>query len=157
MTVPPVPTPATKASATHPTEASCATISGPVVCSWAQTLASLANWRGRKTPGVSRANCSAMSMLPRKPPCSRDTGMISAPKDSMSTTRSRLIQSGMKMRTRCRSARPSAANETPVLPLVASAIVPPGSSSPVSYACRRMQYAMRSLTLPVMFRCSYLA
>ena len=46
--------------------------------------------------------------------------------------RSRLIQSGMKIVTGCPSARPIAANEMPVLPLVASAIVSPGLMPPVA-------------------------
>ena len=41
-----------------------------------------------------------------------------------------LIQSGMKMATGCPMARPTAANEMPVLPLVASTIRAPGSIVP---------------------------
>ena len=62
-------------------------------------------------------------MLPRNPPSARLTGTIDAPKLAMSAMRSALIQSGMKIVTGWPSARPMAANEMPVLPLVASAIV----------------------------------
>ncbi len=55
MTVPPVPTPATKASGVRPWKRSCHQISGPVACTCAVTLSSLENWRGRKAPGVRRA------------------------------------------------------------------------------------------------------
>ena len=71
--------------------------------------------------------------------------------------RSLLIQSGMKIVTGWPSARPTAENAMPVLPLVASAIVSPGLMRPARYACFRMCSAMRSLMLPVMFTCSYLA
>ena len=70
-------------------------------------------------------------MLPRKPPWARLTGTMSAPKLAISAIRSGLIQSGMKMVTGCPSARPSAANEMPVLPLVASAMRSPGLNVPV--------------------------
>ena len=50
----------------------------------------------------------------------------------MRSLRSWLIQSGMKMRTGCPSARPMAEKEMPVLPLVASAMGAPGASSPRS-------------------------
>jgi hypothetical protein len=46
------------------------------------------------------------------------------------STRSRLIQSGMKMVTGWPSERPTQANAMPVFPLVASAIVSPGSIRP---------------------------
>ena len=50
----------------------------------------------------------------------------------MRSTRSRLIQSGMKMTTGWPRARPIAENAIPVLPLVASMTVPPGFRAPVS-------------------------
>jgi hypothetical protein len=50
-----------------------------------------------------------------------------------------------------------AAKEMPVLPLEASQMTAPGSSSPVAAAWRRMFSAMRSLTLSVMFMHSYFA
>jgi hypothetical protein len=71
-------------------------------------------------------------MLPRKPPCSCVTVTISAPKLRISSIRSRLIQFGMKMVTGWPSARPIAAKEMPVLPLVASAMTAPGTSAPVA-------------------------
>ena len=69
-------------------------------------------------------------MLPRNPPSARLTGTIDAPKLEMSDTRSTLIQSGMKIVTGCPSARPIAANEIPVFPLVASAMGSPGLMAP---------------------------
>ena len=96
-------------------------------------------------------------MLPRNPPCARLTGTIDAPKLEMRAMRSWLIQSGMNTVTGCPSARPTAEKAMPVLPLVASAIVSPGLIWPVRYACRRMCSAIRSLMLPVMLTCSYLA
>jgi len=96
-------------------------------------------------------------MLPRKPPSSFETRCTVAPKLRMSTLRSSLIQSGMKIVTGCPSARPSAANEIPVLPLVASTINPPGPNSPVSYARRMMWTAIRSLIDPVKLRFSAFA
>ena len=50
-----------------------------------------------------------------------------------------------------------AANEMPVLPLVASAITSPGAISPLAYARCRMYSAMRSLMLPVKLYASCLA
>ncbi len=61
-------------------------------------------------------------MLPRNPPSAWLIGTMSAPKLVMSDFRSMLIQSGMKIVTGCPSERPMAANEMPVLPLVASAM-----------------------------------
>jgi hypothetical protein len=71
-------------------------------------------------------------MLPRNPPSSRLTGMTVAPNDRINSTRSRLIQSGMQIVTGWPSARPRAANEMPVLPLVASTMVSPGRSAPLA-------------------------
>ena len=71
-------------------------------------------------------------MLPRNPPSSLLTSSTSAPNPRMSCLRSSLIHSGMKMRTGWPSARPIAENEMPVLPLVASAMVQPGTRSPRS-------------------------
>ena len=65
-----------------------------------------------------------------KAPCCLLTSTMSAPKLAMSEIRSLLIQSGMKIVTGCPSARPSAANEMPVFPLVASAIRSPGRIAP---------------------------
>ena len=48
----------------------------------------------------------------------------------MSAIRSALIQSGMKIVTGCPRARPTAQNEIPVLPLVASTISAPGCELP---------------------------
>ncbi len=129
MIVPPVPTPATKASGVTPLARSCHQISGAVAVSWASQLCSLANWRGRKQP-PSAASSSAIRMLPRKPPSSRVTGRIAAPRLRISSTRSRLIQSGMKIVTGWPSARPIAAKEMPVLPEVASTIRSPGARQP---------------------------
>jgi len=97
---------------------------------------------------VAAANSSAREMDPRNPPSSFETSLIDAPNERMSAIRSALIQSGMKIVTGCPSARPTAQNEMPVLPLVASTIRPPGSSSPDSYARRMMCSAVRSLMLP---------
>ena len=58
MTVPPVPTPATKMS-TFPSVSS--QISGPVVSLWAFALAGLSNCPGIKAPGISFANSSAFA------------------------------------------------------------------------------------------------
>ncbi len=69
-------------------------------------------------------------MLPRNPPSARLIGTMLAPKLAMSDIRSALIQSGMKIVTGCPSARPIAANEMPVFPLVASAIRSPGLRRP---------------------------
>jgi hypothetical protein len=160
MIVPPVPTPATNAVGVHaPATRSCAQELGPgreVACA-TRSSRSLANCRGRKLPGVAAASSSASRIEPRKPPSSLETSRTSAPNDRMIAIRSALIQSGMKIVTGCPSARPMAQNEIPVLPLVASMMRPPGSSSPVSIARRRMWYAIRSLMLPVMFECSALA
>lgn len=71
--------------------------------------------------------------------------------------RSELIQSGMKMVTGWPRARPTAPNEIPVLPLVASRIRAPATIVPRSQARRRMWSAIRYLTLPVMLRFSLLA
>ncbi len=157
MTVPPVPTPAMKTSGWRSWDSSCHQISGPVVVSCAAQLSSFANCRGRKAPGVREARSSASSMAPRNPPWSWLTGWILAPKDRIRFTRSGLIQSGMKIATGWPRARPIAENEMPVLPLVASMISAPGSMVPRSYALRRMCSAIRSFTLPVMFRFSLLA
>ncbi len=92
-----------------------------------------------------------------KPPWLRLTGTICAPKLEMSAIRSALIQSGMNTVTGWPRARPMAANAMPVLPLVAPAIVSPGLIRPVAQASFRTCSAMRSLMLPVMFTCSYLA
>ena len=63
----------------------------------------------------------------------------------------------MKMRTGWPSARPTAANAMPVLPLVASTISSPGAIAPRSYARPRIWTAIRSLIEPVMLRLSHLA
>ena len=132
MTVPPVPTPATKAVGRKPSASSWRSSSGPVVCRWASTLAALSNWRGWNTRRSSRLSASAWAMAPLKPPCSAVTGTTVAPSDWITSSRSRLIQSGMKMRTSWPSARPMAAKAMPVLPLVASAMTSPGSTRPLA-------------------------
>ena len=64
VTVPPVPTPATKKS-TFPSVSS--QISGPVVALWTAGLAGLTNWPGMKLLGVSLASSSALAMAPFMP------------------------------------------------------------------------------------------
>src|SRR5207302_1688356 len=49
------------------------------------------------------------------------------------------------------------ASPTPVLPAVASTMVPPAASAPRASASSTMARAMRSLTLPPGFKCSHLA
>ncbi len=65
VTVPPVPTPATKMS-TFPSVSS--QISGPVEALWAAGLAGFTNCPGMKPPGISFASSSAFSMAPFMPP-----------------------------------------------------------------------------------------
>ena len=64
VTVPPVPTPATKMS-TLPSVSS--QISGPVVRKWASGLAWFTNWPGMKLFGSSAASSSAFAMAPCMP------------------------------------------------------------------------------------------
>ena len=130
MTVPPVPTPATNASGVRRCPCSCSQISGPVPVTCASTLASFENWCGRNVRGLAVLQASARAMLPRKPPSALLTSTTDAPKLEISAMRSLLIQSGMKIVTGWPSARPMAANEMPVLPLVASAIGSPGCDQP---------------------------
>ena len=61
VTVPPVPTPATKAS-TAPSVSR--QISRPVPALWAAGLAGLTNWPAIKLPGISFASSSALAMAP---------------------------------------------------------------------------------------------
>ena len=105
-------------------------ISGPVASSWASTLPGLENWQGRKALPRSGAISSALPMVPRTPPCARETRMMLAPRLRMRSTRSRFMQSGVKMVTGCPSARLMAADEMRVLPLVASMMVSPGRICP---------------------------
>ena len=64
--VPPVPTPATKAShSARPASSSWATISGPVVRRWASTLAGFLNCWGITKSGFSAHSCTARSTAPR--------------------------------------------------------------------------------------------
>ena len=130
MMVPPVPTPATNASGVSPCQRIWDQSSGPVLVACASTFCSFANCRGRNASGVSFASSSASPMLPRKPPSAADTSRTVAPKLRMSAFRSSLIQSGMKIVTGCPRARPKAAKEMPVFPLVASMIRPPGCKLP---------------------------
>ncbi|MEZ5989709.1 MAG: hypothetical protein R3F30_11390 [Planctomycetota bacterium] len=67
MTVPPVPTPATKVVGRSPTAPSWARISRPVPKSWASTLASLLNCRGEKLRSCLRTVAAAW-IAPTKPP-----------------------------------------------------------------------------------------
>src|ERR1019366_5203046 len=157
MIVPPVPTPATNAAGTRFSDRSCAQSSGPVVRKCASLLASLLNWRGRNEPGVSAASSSARLIDPTKPPSAGETRRTLAPNDRISAMRSALIQSGMKIVTGCPSARPIAQNEIPVLPLVASMIIPPACRTPDSRAWRTMCSAILSLMLSVMLRFSAFA
>src|ERR1019366_3447729 len=157
MIVPPVPTPATNAAGTRRSDCSCAQSSGPVVRKCASLFASLLNWRGRNEPGVSAASSSASLIDPRKPPSAGDTRRTLAPNDLISAMRSALIQSDMKIVTGCPSARPIAQNEIPVLPLVASMIIPPAWSAPDSSAWRTMCSAILSLMLSVRLRFSAFA
>lgn len=75
VTVPPVPTPATKKSI-FPSVSS--QISGPVVSRWAAGLAGLSNCPGTKLPGIPFANSSALAMAPAMP-CAPGVSTSSAP------------------------------------------------------------------------------
>ena len=94
-------------------------------------LASLENWCGRKVRGFASVMASARAIEPRKPPSALLTSTTDAPKLEIRAMRSLLIQSGMNTVTGWPNARPMAANEIPVLPLVASAIGSPGAMAPV--------------------------
>ena len=98
---------------------------------WASMLASLENWCGKKVRELASFIASARAMDPRKPPSALLTSTTDAPKLEINAIRSLLIQSGMNTVTGCPSARPIAANEIPVLPLVASARGSPGAMAPV--------------------------
>ena len=68
MSVPAVPTEATKPSSFAPASASAATSSGPVRSSWASALSGFVNWRGRNTSGSAAAMRSVSAMAPGIPP-----------------------------------------------------------------------------------------
>ena len=72
--------------------------------------------------------------------------MSSAPKARSSALRSLLIVSGMVSTTLYPRAAPTMASAMPVLPLVASTIVPPGLSWPDFSAASMIATPIRSLT-----------
>ena len=140
--VPPVPIPATTMS-TPPSVS--AQISSAVVRRWMAGLASLANWRARTAPGRSAATASALFTAPFMP-SAPGVRMSSAPKARRSARRSFDMVSGIVSTTSYPRAAPTIASAIPVLPLVASTIVPPGPSDPSASAASMIETPIRSLT-----------
>src|SRR5699024_5698294 len=138
--VPPVPIPETKMS-TLPSVS--ARISGPVVVRWISALAWFSNWRTRTAP--SAASSSAFATAPFMP-SALSVRTSSAPNARSSARRSFDIDSGMVSLTRYPREVPIIARAMPVLPEVASTIVPPGLSSPDFSAASIIATPMRSLT-----------
>jgi hypothetical protein len=132
--VPPVPIPAMTMS-TAPSVS--AQISSAVVSRWICGLAALANCRARTAPRRSAAICSARATAPFMP---SEPGVrtSSAPKARSSARRSLLIVSGMLSTTWYPRAAPTMASAIPVLPDVASTMVPPAGSSPLASAASMM-------------------
>ncbi len=156
VTVPPVPTPATKWVIFPPV---CSQISGPVVRTWASGLARLSYWLASQAPGISPV--SRVTTLNRCLGSSRATEVVasttSAPYARRMSDFSADDLSDTPTITRYPRCRPTMVSPMPVFPEVASMIVPPGFSSPSRSAASTMESAARSLTLPPMLRNSALA
>ncbi len=75
------------------------------------------------------------SILPVNPLCSFDREMISAPRLAMMSILSLLSQLGIKIATGWPRARPMAAKDIPVLPLVVCTILRPYLMLPVRLQC----------------------
>ena len=130
VTVPPVPTPATKIS-TLPSVS--AQISGPVVSKWACTFAGLVNWDGIKLPGISFASSSAFAIAPFIP-FAPSVKTISAPYAFKMLRRSTLMVSGIVKMIRYPFAAAIEARPIPVFPEVGSMITEPSFKRPFSSA-----------------------
>ena len=156
VTVPPVPTPATKWVTRPPV---CSQTSGPVVRTWASGLARLSYWLASQAPGIS--SVSRRTTLNRCCGSSCGTEVVasttSAPYARRMSAFSAEALSDTPAITRYPRCRPTMASPIPVLPEVASMIVPPGASRPSRSAASTMDSAARSLTLPPMLRNSALA
>ena len=140
--VPPVPTPETKKS-TWPSVS--AQTSSAVVLRWISTLAWFSNCRARIAPGVLATISSALA---RAPPMPSGPGVStsSAPKARSTARRSFEKVSGSAMITLYPRAAPTQASAIPVLPEVASTMVPPGLSEPSASAASTIATPMRSFT-----------
>jgi hypothetical protein len=150
--VPPVPIPAMKMS-TAPSVSFH--ISSAVVSRWMRGLASFANWWARMPPrsAAISSDLATAPFIPSEP----GVRMSSAPKAASSILRSLLIVSGMVSTTLYPRAAPTIASAIPVLPLVASTIVPPGLSWPDLSAASTIATPIRSFTEPAGFWNSSLA
>src|SRR3990172_2227344 len=142
--VPPVPTPATKAS-TWPSVAF--RISWAVVRRWISGLAKFRNCCGMKNRGFSRSSSSAANTAPVIP-STAGVRTSSAPNRCSRARRSTLMSSGMVRINRYPLTAATIARPIPVLPEVGSTTVSPGFSRPSRSASSIMARAMRSLTLP---------
>ena len=144
MSVPPVPTPATKMS-TCPSVSS--QISGPVVALCMAGLAGLTNCPGIKAPGIFAASSSAFAMAPLMPRLP-SVSTSSAPYAFKIFLRSTLMVSGMVRIIRYPFAAAMDARPMPVLPDVGSIITESAPRSPFSSASSIIALAIRSFTLP---------
>jgi len=144
LTVPPVPTPATKIS-TLPSVSR--QISWAVVSTCLAGLAGFSNCCRMMEPGVSSRNDSALAMAPFMP-SAPGVNTRWAPSAFNRLRRSILIVSGIVRTNLYPLAAETKASPTPVFPLVGSMMVAPGFSSPFFSASSIIARAMRSFTLP---------
>ena len=144
LTVPPVPTPATKMS-TRPSVSRH--ISSAVVRRCTAGLAGFSNCWSITAPGVSRLSLSASAIAPFMP-SAPGVSTRRAPRALSRLRLSALIVSGMVSTSLYPLEDDTNASPTPVLPLVGSMMVPPGLSIPRCSASSIIARAMRSFTLP---------
>ena len=144
VSVPPVPTPATKIS-TFPSVSF--QISGPVVSRCTFGLAGFTNWPGIKLFGISLASSSALAIAPFIP-FAPSVSTSSAPYAFRMFLLSTLMVSGMVRMIRYPLDAAMDARPIPVLPDVGSMITEPSFKSPFSSASSIIAFAIRSLTLP---------
>ena len=120
-------------------------ISSAVVRRWTAGLAGFVNCDAMIEPGRESRIRSASSTAAVTPPLG-SVRTSSAPKARIRMRRSTLIEDGMTITTLYPRAAPTIAKATPVLPEVASIMVPPGLSCPEASAASTIERAIRSLT-----------
>ena len=144
VTVPPVPTPATKIS-TFPSVSS--QISGPVVAACAAGFAGLSNCPRITAPGMDFSNSSALAIAPFMP-LAPSVSTNSAPYAFRRLRRSTLMVSGRVRMVLYPLAAATLARPIPVLPEVGSMMVEPSFKIPFFSASSIIASAILSLTLP---------